>query len=492
MFNLLKQIACRSESMKEPKNNRKKNAVKHIFIYLLPNRTAIEMSKNVKITRGIDIKLKGEAEKILANAPHPSSVSIKPTDFSGVNPRLLVKQGDTVKAGTALFSDKQNESILFTSPVSGEVAEIVRGENRKLLEIRVVADKEIGYESFSAANPADLNREQIIEKILKCGLWAFFRQRPFDVVANPADKPKAIVISAFDSAPLAPDNDFILHGQGELFQLGLDALVKLTEGKVHLNIRGDEKPTGVFTNSKGVQINKVTGPHPAGNAGVQIHHIDPVNKGEVVWCLKPQDVLAIGRLFKEGKYDASRIVAVTGSKAVNPRYYKTIAGVCMSDLLKGIVGEGNVRIISGNPLTGTKVGGKGYLGFYDYQVTLLPEGGEDEFMGWLAPGFNKFSLSRTFFSWVSPGKVYDLDTNMHGEERAFVMSGEYEKVFPMDIYPVNLLKSILVKDIELMENLGIYEVAPEDFALCEVVCTSKIAVQEIVRNGLDLVKKECS
>lgn len=451
------------------------------------------MSNQVKIKKGIDLKLKGTPEKVLATAHQPSSVSLKPTEFLGVTPKLSVKQGDRVKAGSPVFTDKYNERITFTSPVSGEIIEIKRGEKRKLLEIIIKADTESEYENFSVSDPKTLSREQVLNALLKSGVWPFIKQRPFDIVANPADLPKAIFISSFDSAPLAPDNDFVLHGQGDVFQTGLDAICKLTEGKVHLNVRGDEKPTGVFTNSKGVQINKIYGPHPAGNVGVQIHHIDPINKGEVVWTIKPQDILTIGRLFKTGKYDASRIVAVSGACVKTPKYFKTIQGVKLSDLVKdNYKSDEPARFISGNVLTGSNVGLEGYLGFYDYQVTLIPEGGNDEFFGWLAPGFNKFSLSRTFFSWLMPSKEYNLNTNLNGEERAFVMSGEYEKVFPMDIYPVHLLKSILVEDVEAMEKLGIYEVAPEDFALCEVVCTSKIPVQSIVRKGLEIVKKECS
>lgn len=451
------------------------------------------MSNQVKIKKGADIKLKGSPEKVLATAINPTTVSLKPNEFIGVSPKLLVKQGDKVKAGTPVFADKYNDRIIFASPVSGEVKEVVRGEKRKLLEIVIKADAEITYESFTTADPKTLSREQIIDALLKSGIWPFVKERPYDIVANPVQSPKAIFISAFDSAPLAPDNDFVLHGQGDIFQVGLDAVCKLTEGKVHLNVRGDEKPTGVFTNSKGVQINKIFGPHPAGNVGVQIHHIDPINKGEVVWTLKPQDILTIGKLFKTGKYDASRVVAVSGSCAKTPKYFKTIQGIRLADLLKDNINTQNpVRVISGNVLTGSNVGIEGHLGFYDYHVTLIPEGGNDEFFGWLAPGFNKFSNSRTFFSWAMPNKEYDLNTNMNGEDRAFVMSGEYESVFPMDIYPVHLLKSIIVEDVEAMEKLGIYEVSPEDFALCEVVCTSKINVQSIVRKGLDIVKKECS
>ena len=326
--------------------------------------------------------------------------------------------------------------------------------------------------------------------MLEAGVWPFIRQRPYSVVANPLDVPKAIFISAFNSAPLAPDNDFIVHGHGELFQLGLDAIAKLTNGVVNLNVSGKNKASGVFTNSKNVEINTVSGPHPAGNVGIQIHHIDPINKDEKIWYLEPQSVLIIGSLFKEGIFDPTRVVALAGSQVSKPKYYKTTIGISIKSILTDNSIAENSRFISGDPLTGTQIEEEGYLGFYDDQITVLPEGGDPEFMGWAAPGFNKFSLSRTFTSWLS-NKAYNLNTAINGEHRAFVMSGQYEKVFPMDIYPVHLIKAILVNDIELMENLGIYEVAPEDFALCEFACTSKTDVQKIVREGLDLVQKEC-
>ena len=449
------------------------------------------MSKYIMIKRGLDIKLVGEADKIISDLPLPETFAIKPSNFIGITPKLLVKQGDEVFAGTALFNDKNNEAIKFCSPVSGEIIEILRGEKRRILEVKILADKEIRYVSFNKTNPHDLSREDIIQTLLNSGVWPFIRQRPFGIIANPNETPKSIFISAFDSNPLAPDNDLIMQGEDSAFQTGLDALRKLTDGKVHLNMDADTTATKVFTNAKGVEINKISGPHPAGNVGVQIHLIDPVNKGEVVWCLNPQGVLIVGRLFMQGKFDASSMVALTGSQIKNPKYYKTIVGSAVKNIIAdGQLKEGENRIISGNVLTGNQISGDGYLDFYDYQITVIPEGREPEFMGWLSPGFKKFSMSRTFFSWLNPNKKHDLNTNLHGEERPFVVTGEYEKVFPMNIYPVHLLKSILIEDIELMENLGIYEVVEEDFALCEFVCTSKIESQEIIRRGLDIIRKE--
>jgi len=278
----------------------------------------------------------------------------------------------------------------------------------------------------------------------------------------------------------------------ELFQKGLDYITQLTSGKTHLNIDGNTNPATVFTGAKGVEINKISGAHPSGNVGIQVHHINPINKGEVIWYLQPQDVIAIARLFTEGKYDVSRIVALAGSQVKKPKYYRTIAGATISNLLADNITEGDNRIISGDILTGQHIEVNGTLGFYDTTITVIEEGKEQEFLGWILPGLHKFSASKTFLSWLTPSKKYTLNANMHGEERAYVMTGEYEKVLPMDIFPAHLIKACMIEDIELMENLGIYEVSPEDFALCEFVCTSKIEVQTIIRNALELVRKENS
>jgi Na+-transporting NADH:ubiquinone oxidoreductase subunit A len=451
------------------------------------------MSDYIKIKRGLTLKLIGEAVKSVHDLPLADVFAIKPGDFTGLTPKLLVKVGDNVLAGTPLFSDKKNDLVIVSSPVSGEVVEIVRGEKRVILEIKILSDRAIQYASIPKSNPNDLSREAVIEKLLQSGVWPFIRQRPYGVVANPSENPKSIFISAFDSNPMAPDNNFIMSGQEVDFQTGLDALKKLTDGKVHLNVQLKPTPAPIFSEAKSVQINKISGPHPAGNVGVQIHHIDPINKGETVWYINPQDVLIIGKLFNQGIFDATRTIVLTGSQVNNPKYYKTILGCSIKNIIAdGGLKKGENRIISGTILSGRQIPVDGYLGFYDSQLTVIPEGHEYEFMGWMAPGLNKFSMSRTFFSWMTPNKKYDLNTNLHGEERPFVMTGEYEKVFPMDIYPVQLLKSILIEDIDMMEKLGIYEVTEEDFALCEFVCTSKIKSQEIIRRGLDIVRREFS
>ncbi len=449
------------------------------------------MPKIINIRRGLDIRLKGEAEKVITELSFPEIIAVQPADFPGISPRILVREGAEVKAGTPLFCDRKNESILFCSPISGEVLEISRGEKRKILNVKILSDKSIEYNSFAKSDPALLERDAVKSMLLQSGVWPFIRQRPFGMIANPDVDPKSIFISAFDTNPLAPDMNFLMSGNEQDFQTGINALTRLTDGKIHLNLSADQEPAKIFTNVTGVHLNYFSGPHPAGNAGVQIHHIDPVNKGEVVWCINPQDILIIGRLFNKGIFDTTRIVACTGSELNRPQYFRVPGCTALKHMLSHceMIAAPN-RIISGNVLSGKKADIDGFLGFYDSQVTVIPATEEPEFMGWLKPGFDKFSVSRTFFSWLNPNKKYRINTLMHGEERPFVLTGEYEKVFPMDIYPVHLLKSILIGDIELMEKLGIYEVVEEDFALCEFVCTSKIASQQIIRHGLEMIRKE--
>ncbi len=448
------------------------------------------MPEVIKIKKGLDINLKGKAEKIFIQSDPSETFAVKPIDFTGIFPKLTVKVDHDVKAGSPLFFNKYKPEVIFTSPVSGKVVAINRGERRRILEVVIQVDKEIRYESFIKANPSDLGREQIIENLLESGLWPFIRQRPYHIIANPEDEPKAVFISTFDTAPLAPDYDFALKNEAQPFQTGIDALSKLTSGKVHLSLNGTYPPSRVFVEARNVELHYFRGQHPAGNVGVHIHHIDPVNKGDIVWFVNPQDVVSIGRLFEKGIYDASRIVVLSGSEIKSPRYYKTKIGASITNFVEGNVETGNLRYISGNVLTGLKIPKDGYIGFYDSQITVIPEGDYYEFLGWGLPGFEKYSVSRSFFSWLAPKKEYRIDTNLKGGRRAFVMTGEYENVFPMDIYPVQLLKAILVEDIDLMENLGIYEVAEEDFALCEFVCTSKTDVQSIIRQGIDLMIKE--
>lgn len=452
------------------------------------------MSRTIKLRKGLDIKLHGEAEKVKSTA-QAKAFAIKPPDFHGLVPKMTVKVGDKVKTGSVIFFNKYQEEIKFVSPVSGEITEIVRGEKRRILEVRIKADAENSSEEFGAINPDNLDEAQAKEILLKSGLWPFIKMRPLDVVANPNDKPKAIFVSGFDSAPLAPDFDYVLHGESEAFQAGITALSKLTNGKVHLTNRANASHDEALKGVKGVQNNTIAGKHPAGNVGTQIHHIDPINKGEIVWTVNALDVALIGRSLLAGKIDTSRLVALTGSEVKKTKYIKTTLGAEIAALIEDNIEGENYRVISGNVLTGDKVDPKdGYLGFYHNQITVIPEGDEPKFVitkGWMGPGTGKFSINRTYFSWLTPNKKRKLDTNLNGEVRAFVVTGEMEKVFPFDIYPMQLVKATIYNDIDLMENLGIYEVAPEDFALCEFVCTSKINIQEKIRKGLDVIQEEC-
>jgi Na+-transporting NADH:ubiquinone oxidoreductase subunit A len=450
------------------------------------------MSRSIKLKKGFDIRIKGNAEKVLAPATDPVLFGVKPVDFPGLTPKLNVRPGDKVQSGSPLFHDKLKPEIVFTSPVSGTVLSVERGDRRKMLE--VVVEKS-GNEKidFGKADPKTLTRDKIKEKLLTAGLWPSIRQRPYHVIAKPGDVPKAIFISGFDTSPLAPDYNFIMdNSSAQAFQTGLSALAKLTDGKVHLVLNGLVTPSPVLSGASGVEISLFSGPHPAGNVGVHIHHLDPINKGEKVWFVNVQDVFAFGTLFTEGIYKPERIIALTGSEVIHPQYYKVLSGSSIGPVIIGNVKQGNLRYISGNVLTGTKIAADGYLGYYDSQVTVIQEGDYYEFFGWVMPGAKKFSFYSIFLSKLFPARYYELDTNIHGGERAFVLTGQYEKVVPMDIYPMQLFKAILAEDIDAMENLGIYEVAEEDFALCEFICPSKIEIQSIVRNGLGLMMKEMS
>jgi Na+-transporting NADH:ubiquinone oxidoreductase subunit A len=450
------------------------------------------MYQSFKLKKGLDIRLEGVPEKKIHGEVKSSFYGVKPLDFPGLVPRLCVKQGDKVMAGSPLFYDKINPKVRFTSPVSGVVSEVSRGERRRILEV-VVERKGDEYIDFGKADPALLTREQVKEKMLDSGLWPVVRQRPYHIIADPDDVPKAIFIPGFDTSPLAPDYNYIMENSSfSTFMAGITALGKLTDGKINLVLDGRNKAGNILENTNGVSISLFSGPHPSGNVGVHINCLDPLNKGEIIWFTGLQEVIAIGRLFEEGKYRPDRIVALTGSEILNPQYYRLRSGSSVREMVSGNVREGKVRFISGNVLTGRKIDAGGYLGYYDSQITVIPEGDHFEFFGWAMPGSGKFSFYRTFASHLLPRKSYRLDTNMNGGERAFVLTGQYEKVVPMDIYPMQLLKAILAEDIDMMENLGIYEIAEEDFALCEYICPSKTEIQAIVRKGLDLVRKEMS
>ncbi|MBV6645252.1 MAG: Na(+)-translocating NADH-quinone reductase subunit A [Cyclobacteriaceae bacterium] len=452
------------------------------------------MSQTIKLKRGFDINLVGKAEKKVAPFDHPETFAFKPTDFHGISrPKLLVAEGDNVKAGTPLMFDKMMDRVLFTAPVSGEVVEIKRGEKRKLLEIKILADKKVEFEQFdkhSTSDIANLSKEDITDQLLKSGLWPAIIQRPFGVIANPDDTPKSIFVSAFDTHPLSPDVAFQLEGQDQYFQAGLDVLRKFTSGNLHLNTSADQEVAQVFAHAKNVQVNKVSGPHPAGNVGVQIHHLDPINKGDIIWTVSPVHVAQMGKLFLEGIYDTSKLVAITGSEVSSPEYVKTYAGSSVSKLIGGRVEGDNLRYISGNVLTGEGVGPEGYLGYYHNQISVIPEGDYEETLGWILPSAKKLSFHRAFglLSFLSAKKERVLDTNTHGEQRSFVQTGSFEQVLPMDVLPTYLFKAILAEDYDNMEALGIYELVEEDVALCEFIDVSKNDIQKILREGLELIQ----
>jgi Na+-transporting NADH:ubiquinone oxidoreductase subunit A len=451
------------------------------------------MGRFIRLKKGYDIHLAGKAAPRVAAVDQPETFAIKPTDFHGIYmPKPVVKEGDTVKAGSVLFHDKRNEKIVFTAPVSGEVVEIKRGEKRKLLEIKILADKTVEHLPFtrySVSELASLSREKALEQLLQSGVWVNIVQRPFGIVADPNEKPKSIFISAFDSAPLAPDYNILFKGQEQYFQAGIDVLKKFTSGPIHVNVHSEREISPVFSQAKGVELNKFSGPHPSGCVGVQIHHIDPINKGDIVWTIQPQGVIEIGKLFLNGIYDASRIIALAGSEVKEPQYYKTYTGASVKKFLSNNLKQDHVRVVSGNVLTGTSIGKDGHLGFFDHLITVIPEGDYYEFLGWIKPSFKKLSLHRAFglLSFINPRKEYVVDSNTHGEPRAFVQTGVFEKVTPMDILPTYLLKAIIAEDYDEMEALGIYEVIEEDLALCEFVDVSKHNVQELIREGIDLI-----
>ncbi len=450
------------------------------------------MSKRISLSKGLDIKLVGEAAATVVGVAQASQYAISPSDFEGVAPKLLVKVGDKVEAGSPLFFNKENSRIIFTSPVSGTVAAINRGKKRKILNIVVDADATQSYRKFEKLELKSASRDQIVERLLESGLWATLIQRPYGIIADPAQSPKSIFVSSFDSAPLAPDYKVVLDGEMEALQVGIEVLQKLTSGAVNLGVKCCAE--GKFGALKGAEVTAFKGKHPAGNVGVQIHHLDPINKGELVWTINIQDLAIVGRLFLSGKVDMTKIIAVAGSEVVEPRYCKVVAGAPMSSIVAGNVkpqAEGDsVRYISGNVLTGTKCAVDGFLGYYANSVTLIPEGDKYEMFGWALPRLHKFSVSKSYFSWLMPGKKFTLDTNVNGGERAMVVTGLYEKYLPMDIYPMHLVKAIIAGDIDKMEQLGIYEVVEEDFALCEFVDPSKTEMQELIRKGINIMIKE--
>lgn len=445
----------------------------------------------INLKQGFDIKLNGKAKKVVKNYSS-DTYAVKPTDFVGLQPipKMLVKEGAQVKAGDKLFYDKGFEGVFFTAPVSGELVEIKRGAKRSIAEIVIKSDGKFESVSFSKANPKSLSREEVLSQLTESGAFTFFTERPFGVVPNLANLPKSIHVSAFDTAPLAVDYNFLLSQiDAKDLQAGFDALSKLTN-QVHLNINADKADNVVLENLVSVQKNYFRGAHPAGNVGVQIHHVDAIQKGEFVWTIKLEDVVTIGKLFTKGIFEPIKYVAVAGGELQNNYYVKTILGANVNNLVANNLKNDNVRFIAGNVLTGKAIQKDGYLGHFDNQLTVIEEGNEYEMFGWLLPQYAKPSISPTYPWSMMDFMKFDVNTNTHGEKRAFVVTGQYEEVLPMDVYPQYLMKAIIKNDFEEIEGLGIYEVIEEDVALCEFVCTSKQPLQGILREGLDFIRSQ--
>ncbi len=443
------------------------------------------MANVIKLCKGLDINLAGKAAPKLSPASQSKVYGLVPDGFEGVKPKVVVKEGDVVKAGEALFIDKKHPEVKFASPVSGKVLLVERGERRKVLSIQVEADAQTVYAEFAKGVPTD--GQAVLKALLDSGLFGYFLQRPYAVTANPEDKPKAIFVSGFSDMPLAADTEFVIKDEVAVFQTGIDALAKIA--KVYLGV----KPGSILENVKNAEVTTFKGKCPSGNVGVQINHLNPVNKGEVVWTLGAEEVLFVGRLFTEGHVNLCRTIAVAGSEVAEPRYEKVLVGARIADILgDNIKTGGKVRIIDGNPLTGVKTTTDAFLSAHTTEVTVIPEGDDThELFGWISPRLKEFSVSRSYFTWLMPKKEgYVLDARVKGGHRHMIFSGEYDKVFPMDIYPEQLVKSIIAGDIDRMEALGIYEVAPEDFAVAEFVDSSKVELQRIVREGLDMLRKE--
>ena len=450
------------------------------------------MPHTIRIRKGVDIRLAGAPSGAVRDAAPADVYAVQPPDFQGLVPRVAVKPGDRVAAGTTLFTDKTFERIAVTSPVSGTVREVVRGDKRRVLAVEVTPDGSGAAHDFGILDPATADRGALLDRMLESGCFAFVRTRPWDVVADPSVTPRDVFISGYFSAPLSPSVAEVMAGRMEEFAAGVKALARMTStGTVHLGVAAGDQ---VFSAVAGVTTTVFDGPHPAGNVGVQLHHVAPLAKGETVWTMHPEDVANFGRLLQTGRFEPIRVVGAGGSEHPEPCHLRTLVGARMATLLGGAAPGEDVRVISGDVLTGTATTAAGFLGAFAHAVTMLPEGREPKFLltsGWLGAGFDKFSVSRAFPTWLMPAsKTWKLDTNSNGEERAFVVTGQYEQVFPFDLFPQHLVKSIIAHDLDGMERLGIHEVAPEDFALCEYVCTSKLPVQTIVRKGLDHVKQE--
>ena len=450
------------------------------------------MANVIKLRKGLDINLKGKAIKEKMTIGKVSEYALVPDEFTGITPKVAVREGDYVKVGDSLFVNKNCPEVRFASPVSGTILSVVRGERRKVLCVKIKADEKQVFTDFGKRDLSSMNGEDVKKALLEAGLFGYINQLPYAVSTTPNEQPKAIFVSALRDKPLAADFEFELEGNEKAFQTGLTALSKMA--KTYLGI-GAKQTASALVNANDVEVNVFDGPCPAGNVGVQVNHISPVNKGEVVWIVEPTAVIFFGRLFNEGKVDLTRTVAIAGSEVENPGYADVLVGTPLSALLDGkLKRKEGIRIINGNPLSGTKTDLNAYLGAHTSTISVIPEGDQaDEMLGWILPRFKQFSVNRSYFSWLQgKNKEYDLDARIKGGERHIIMSGEYDRVLPMDIYGEYLIKAIIAGDIDRQEQLGIYEVSPEDFALAEFIDSSKLELQRIVREGLNTLRKENS
>ena len=450
------------------------------------------MTRVIKIRKGLDIHLKGKSEKVKTGISLSDEVGLSPLSFPGLTPKVVVKDGDHVKAGEALFVNKRCQSVSFASPVSGIVTSVVRGERRKVLNVILKPDTTQEFVDFGKKDVESLSRQEVIDSLLASGLFGYINQLPYAVSTTPETNPKAIYVSALRDKPLAADFEFELIGNENDFQTGLTALSKIA--KTYLGI-GRSQSSENLRGAKDVEVNIFDGPCPAGNVGVQINNTNPINKGEVVWTVDPTVVIFFGRLFNHGKVDLRRIIAVAGSEVKKPAYAEVVVGQKISSILSNNIPADNshLRIINGNVLTRHKCSIDDFLDAQASEVTVIPEGDDaDELLGWIRPRLSQYSTSHSYFSWLTGKKEYALDARIKGGERHMIMSGEYDKVLPMDIYAEYLVKAVIAGDIDKMETLGIYEVSPEDFALPEFVDSSKLPLQSIIRNGLDMLRKENS
>lgn len=448
------------------------------------------MSRTINLKKGFDINIKGKPQETLANSFTSKTFAVKPVNFNGIAPipKMVVAEGEEVLAGDVLFFNKKTPEIKYCSPVSGVVKEIKRGEKRAIVEVIIQADSSNSFKELPKVN-LNASREDLVAWLADNGCMPFFNRRPYGVIPDINEIPRDIFVSGFDTAPLAPNVGYAMEGYKQAVQNGIKVLNKLTSGKVYLGVNKD---SGDLKGLTDVEITTFSGEHPAGNVGIQIHHVAPINKGDIVWTINIQDLAAIGRAAINQQFDTERLIALGGPQVKNPQYYKTYAGANVENMLAGNLNNDHVRVISGNPLTGGVIEANGHLDWFSSQVTIIEEGDYYDFFGWLLPGKQTPSISKTFFWNIFGGKSkeFDVTTNTHGEHRAFVVTGEYEKVLPMDIFPMQLMKAIIANDLDGMEGLGIYEMIEEDIAICEYVCTSKSDLQKTLRQGLDAMREQ--